>query len=293
MVLFIMQVKNEDVLLDSSDCQTKCPIRRQTIRSYPPGTALFVGDECVCGGSQETIYEYVPPVRQVETPVGFKRKTIESQSNNRVMGNYGSLVFSGNVQILNLLSIKNDNIRKGCCDRKPLNPSNDKIIMSTPSILGINLLTTTAISRFNKVSGKKNQQNTTPSGVKNCTDQNFSIITEPVLQNSFTTVSEFTSENIVTDEPDLSDQSTRSSVTQTSLDIEIPTSTVNPQQKEDSRVFTTEDPMISEQNSTCNYSKKSEKIPNLVKKPDFEILVINTNTIHLNNLLQRFRLKKL
>ncbi|XP_060836408.1 uncharacterized protein LOC132919075 [Rhopalosiphum padi] len=132
-VFSITQVKNENILSDSSDCQTKCPIRRQTIRSYPPGTLLFVGDECVCGNAQETIYEYVPavqPVGNIAIPVVLKPKKIESQSNNRVMGNYGSLVFSANIEILNLLRITNDDARAGC-DKKESNPSNDRLISTT------------------------------------------------------------------------------------------------------------------------------------------------------------------
>jgi len=292
------QVKNENILLDSSDCQTKCPIRRQTIRSYPPGTALFVGDECVCDGAQETIYEYVPPVQPVgnaETPVGIKRKIIEPRSNNRVMGNYGSLVFSGNIQILNLLSIKNDNIYKGCCNRKPSNPSSDNLIMNEP-IVGVNLPTT--ISGFKNVSDIKNKNNTTPSDVMKRTDNNVSLITEPAeLQNSFTTVSELTSENIVTDESDSSHETERTPVTLTSLDIEIKTSTVNSKQEEDFKVLTTKDSMTSVQNNTRNESKSKKRsnsgdkdvlgmtINNsyLNKKPDLEILIINTNTINFNN----------
>eukprot|EP00102_Acyrthosiphon_pisum_P020023 XP_016657233.1 PREDICTED: uncharacterized protein LOC107882794 isoform X2 [Acyrthosiphon pisum] len=284
MVFSIMQVKSEDVLFDSSDCQTKCPIRRQTIRSYPPGTALFVGDECVCGRAQETIYEYVPPVVQpvgnVEIPVGFKLKTNDRRSNNRVMGNYGSLVFSGSVQILNLLSIKNDDIYKGCCDRKPSNPSSDKLKMNKPVV---NL--TTTISGFNVKS-------TTPSDVEKCTDKDVLIITEPVLQNALTTgLSDVASENIVTDESDLSDKS-ESPVTLTSLDVEIQTSTVNAQQNEnctttnDSTTSTKKIVTRNDRNAVLgatnnNYSYRSNK-------PDLEILIINSNTINLNN-QQRFR----
>jgi len=283
------QVKGENMLFDSSDCQTKCPIRRQTIRSYPPGTALFVGDECVCGRAQETIYEYVPPVVQsvgnVEIPVVFKPKTNENRSNNRVMGNYGSLVFSGNVQILNLLSIKNDDIYKGCCDRKPSNPSSDNLIMNKPVV---NLTTTKS---------GLNKKNTTPSDVKKCTDKDVSIITEPVLQNSFTGItSDITSENIVTDESDLSEKS-ESPVTLTSLDVEIQTFTVNPKQNENCTASTVKDAMTSTEKivirndpnhllgTTNNNSYQNNKL-------DLEILIINSNTINFNN-QKRFRLKTL
>lgn len=269
------QVKSENVLFDSSDCQTKCPIRRQTIRSYPPGTALFVGDECVCGRDQETIYEYVPPVVQsvgnVEIPVGVKPKTNELRSNNRVMGNYGSLVFSGNVQILNLLSIKNDDIYKGCCDRKPSNPSSDNLIMSKPVV---NL--TTTISGF-KV------KSTTPSDVEKCTDKDVSMVTEPVLQNAFTGVtSDITSANIVTDESDLSDKSFESPVTLTSSDVEIQTSTVNPKHNEN--CTTTKDSTTSKivtlnnRNDVLGATNNNYSYHN--NKPDLEILIINSNTIH-------------
>lgn len=218
----------------------------------------------------------------VEIPVGFKSKTIEHRPNNRVMGNYGSLVFSGNVQILNLLSIKTDDIYKGCCDRKSSNPSSYNLIMNTPKV-EVNLPTT--ISGFN-------EKNTTPSDIEKCTDKNVSMITEPVLQNSFTGVSEFTSENIVTDESDVSDK-TKSPVTLTSLDIEIQTSTVNPKQKEDFKVTTVKNPLtLKNENGTPN-KKRSNVSENYVlgttdinsyhkKKPDLEILIINSNTINVN-----------
>ncbi|XP_060881577.1 uncharacterized protein LOC132953045 [Metopolophium dirhodum] len=289
-VFSIMQVKSENVLFDSNDCETKCPIRRQTIRSYPPGTALFVGDECVCGRAQETIYEYVPPVVQsvgnVEIPVGFKPKTSnEHRSNNRVMGNYGSLVFSGNVQILNLLSIKNEDIHKGCCDRKPSNPSSDNLIMNKPVV---NLTTTKS---------GLNEKNTTPSDVEKCTDKDVSIITEPVLQNSFTGVtSDITSENIVTDESDLSDES-ESLVALTSLDVEIQTSTVNPKQNENCTASTVKDSMTSTEkivirNDPNDLFGTTDNNSYHNNKPDLEILIINSNTINFNN-QQRFRLKTL
>lgn len=261
----------------------------------------------MCGGAQETIYEYVPPVqsaRNVEIPVGIKRKTIEPRSNNRVMGNYGSLVFSSNVQILNMLSIKTDNIYKGCCYRKPPNPSSDNLIMNKP-IVGVNLPTT--ISGFKNVSNTKNKINTTPSDVVERTDKNVSIITEPVLQNSYTTVSELTSENMVTDESDSSGETETSPMTLTSLDVEIQTSetsTVNQKQEEDFNVSTTEDSTTPVQNNTYNDSKYSKKRSNsdnkdklgtasnnshANKKLDLEIHIINTNSINFNNRQQYFK----
>jgi len=242
-----------------------------------------VGDECVCGGAQETIYEYVPPVIQsvgnVEIPVGFKPKTIEHRSNNRVMGNYGSLVFSGNVQILNLLSIKKDDIYKGCCDRKPSNPSTDNLIMNV-----VNL--TTTISELNIKS-------TTPSDVEKYTDKDDSIITEPILQNAITGVSDITSENIenieniVTDESDFSDKS--ESPMTTLLDVAIQTSTVNPKQNENctstKKIVPRKDRRDVFGTTKNNYSYHNNK-------PDLEILIINSNKINFNN-QQRFLSKTL
>lgn len=218
------------------------------------------------------------------------------------MGNYGSLVFSGNVQILNLLSIKTDNIYKGCCDRNPSNPLSDNLIMNELKV-DVNLLK--KISEFKNVSNIKNKNNTTPpSDVIKRTDKYVSIITEPVLQNSFTTVSELASENIVTDEPDSSNETERSPVTLTSLDVEIQTSTVNPKQEEDFKISTTEDSTTPVQNNTYNDSKYSKKRSNSVdkdilgmtfnnsylnKKPDLEIHIMNTNSIDFNNQQQYFK----
>lgn len=284
----MFQVKSENVLFDFNDCQTKCPIRRQTIRSYPPGTALFVGDECVCGREQETIYEYVPPVQSsvnVEIPVSLKPKTNEHRSDNRVMGNYGSLVFWGNIQIMNLMSIKNEDIYKGCCNRKPSKPSSDNLIMNNP-VEEVTLPTT--ISGFN-------EKSTTSLDVEKCTDKNVSMITESVLQKSFTKVNEVTSENIVTDESDPSDES-ESPVTLTSLDIEVQTSTVNPKQNKVSFTVstagdsTTTTKKIDSHNDTEDVLGITNSNSYHNNKPDLEILIINSNIINFNK-QQRFRLK--
>ncbi|XP_027840714.2 uncharacterized protein LOC114122296 isoform X2 [Aphis gossypii] len=294
MVFYITQVKNENILLDSSDCQTKCPIRRQTIRSYPPGTLLFVGDECVCGGAQETIYEYVPAVQPVENlalPVGFKPKEIEPLSNNRLMGNYGSLVFSANVQILDLLRIKNDDVCIGCYDRdqKQKNPSSHARIISTTKKPTAEVNTPMTMPALNNVSSMKSEtstkQYTSEEDIEKYT--NVSIFTEPILGNTMTTtVKESTPESYVTND---------SSEILTSTDIaEIQTSTVKPKHKE---VFTTEENnVILEKNNTLNESNSKEK-PNLSdqfkvmiinsfsnnKSDDLEILLINTDTFNFNN----------
>lgn len=288
----LFQVKNENILLDSSDCQTKCPIRRQTIRSYPPGTLLFVGDECVCGGAQETIYEYVPAVQPVENlalPVGFKPKEIEPLSNNRVMGNYGSLVFSANVQILDLLRVTNDDVCIGCYDRdqKKQNPSNARIISTTKKPTAeVNIPTTIPVLK--NVSSMKSETSTkrytSEEDIKNYT--NVSIFTESILGNTMTTtVKESTPESYVTND---------SLEILTSIDIEIQTSTVKPKHKE---VFTTEENnAILEKNNTLNESNSKEK-PNLSdqfkvmivnsfsnnKSDDLEILIINTDSFNFNN----------
>lgn len=286
----LFQVKNENILLDSSDCQTKCPIRRQTIRSYPPGTLLFVGDECVCGGAQETIYEYVPAVQPVENlalPVGFKPKEIEPLSNNRVMGNYGSLVFSANIQILDLLRITNDDVCIGCYDRDQKNPSSAKIISITKKPTAeVNIPTT--IPALKNISSMKSETSTkhytSEEDIKKYT--NVSIFTEPILGNTMTTtVKESTPESCVTND---------SSEILTSTDIEIQTSTVKPKYKE---VFTTEENnAILEKNNTLNESNSKEK-PNSSdqfkvmiinsfsnnKSDDLEILIINTDTFNFNN----------
>jgi len=165
-------------------------------------------------------------------------------------------------------------------------------------IVGVNLPATISAG-FKNVSNTKNKINiTTPSDAVERTDKNVSIITEPVLQNSFTTVSELTSDNIVTDVSDSSDETeTASPVTLTLLDVEIQTSTVNPKQKEDFNVTTTENPTAPVQNNTYNDSNLDDKnklgttynnsYPN--KKPDLEIHIINTNSIHFNNQQRYFK----
>jgi len=282
----LFQVKNENILSDSSDCQTKCPIRRQTIRSYPPGTLLFVGDECVCGNAQETIYEYVPavqPVGNIAIPVVLKPKKIESQSNNRVMGNYGSLVFSANIEILNLLRITNDDARAGC-DKKESNPSNDRLI-STTNKPTAEYNTPTTIPVFKNVSSATNKKH---SYTANYTDENVLMLTEQTPANSMiTTIKDSTPESNVTND---------SSEVLTSIDIQIQTSTVRSKQKEDPKVFTTETHnVIFKQPNTHNVSNSKERT-NLSdqfkvmiidsysnKKSDLEMLIRITDSFNLNN----------
>jgi len=244
----------------------------------------------VCSGAQETIYEYVPavqPVRSVAVPVGLKPKTTEPQSNNRVMGNYGSLVFSANIQILNLLSIKNMDVRNknACCHHQTSNPSSDKLTNNNASTTEVNLPTT--ISGFNNVSGNKTIIVTYPD-VRKSTDANVLLTTEPVLRNPIQ-VNEFTSENIVTDEPELSDEFNSCTETQTPVDIETSTTV---KQNEDSTVFTTEE-FTSENNSYIdpnnkNRQNKSDRPIGMTRtfypnnRLDLEIHIRHTDTFNFN-----------
>ncbi|XP_026808834.1 uncharacterized protein LOC113551031 [Rhopalosiphum maidis] len=268
------QVKNEHILLEASDCKTKCPIRRQTIRSYPPGTLLFVGDECVCGKAQETIYEYVPavqPVGNVAIPVGLKPKKIEPQSDNRVMGNYGSLVFSANIEILNLLRITNDDARAGC-DKKESNPSNDRLISTTNKPTAEDN-TPTTIPVLKNVSSTTNKKH---SYTANYTDENVLMLTKSTLENwMITTIKESTPESNVTN---------NSSEVLTSIDIQIQTSTVRSKQKEDPKVFTTEaHNVIFKQPNTHNNSNIMIIDSYSNKKSDLEMLIRITDSFNLNN----------
>jgi len=246
----------------------------------------------VCGGAQETIYEYVPAVQPVENlalPVGFKPKEIEPLSNNRVMGNYGSLVFSANVQILDLLRITNDDVCTGCYDRdhNPNDPASERIISTTKKPTAeVNIPTTIPV--LENVSSMKSETSTNHYTSEEDIGKytNVSIFTEPILGNTMTTtVKESTPESYVTND---------SSEILTSTDIEIQTSTIKPKHKE---VFTTEENnAILEKNNTLNESNSKEK-PNLSdqfkvmiinsfsnnKSDDLEILIINTDTFNFNN----------
>ncbi|XP_025209127.1 uncharacterized protein LOC112604356 [Melanaphis sacchari] len=278
------QVKNENIILDSNDCQTKCPIKRQTIRPYPPGTLLFVGDECVCGGAQETIYEYVPAVQRIGNgaiPVDFKSKKLEPQSNNRIMGNYGSLVFSANIQVLDLLRITNDDICIECIkpdherDQKASNPSNDRLISTTNKPTEeINISTTIPV--FKNVSDIKNKTNITYPDIEKYTDENMSMFTEPILENSMVTkVKESSPESNVTN---------NSSEIQTSIDIKIQTTTISNQKKEDLKQSN-----IYNDSNSKERLHLSDKFKVMIidsysnKKSDLEIFVINTDTFNFNN----------
>lgn len=111
-------------------CRTNVPNRRYTMRSYPPGTALFIDGKCFCDGIHETIHEYAPSpwsttdataISQDNNINSDRSKTVTGHhrfpSNGRIIiGNYGSLVFSGGVQMLNLLNVINDGGKYVCCN---------------------------------------------------------------------------------------------------------------------------------------------------------------------------------
>lgn len=114
--------------MDSNDdCQSKGLVRRQIIRPFPPGTAMFVDGKCLCGGENEILYEYVPGVRPADeaTADNSDLKTMEPQSNNRVIGNYGSLVFTSDVQMLNLFNMK---FKSVCCNCVHSSPLSNKLL---------------------------------------------------------------------------------------------------------------------------------------------------------------------
>lgn len=220
--MLLFQTKSENVLSDCSDCQTKCPIRRQTIRTYPPGTALFIGDECVCGGAQETIYEYVPPTAQPTRigsiiPSGFRPRTIVEplRSENRVMGNYGTLVFSANVQILNLLSLKNEDLHKGS-SCSPKNPGTDRLTATSTENVSSNLMITpTLLPWFPNVTVKEFTPENIGTDETGVTDEFKTPTTEigeivstttPLPQYASPKVKEDTSETIEIDETSVTDE---------------------------------------------------------------------------------------
>jgi len=98
------------------------------MRIYPPGTALYLDGKCLCGGLRETKDKYVPYFQSGNEaiPDGFKSKIIEFQPNNRVIGNYGSFVFTENVQMLDLLTTKHEN-KYLCCNCVKPSPLSNRI----------------------------------------------------------------------------------------------------------------------------------------------------------------------
>lgn len=88
------------------------PKGRRTMRTYPPGTALFVDGKFLCGGPGETIHEYVPPPGAAAETVSRGaddgnncRAGSPKTHSRRTIGSYGSsLAFSGDVRTLDLLT---------------------------------------------------------------------------------------------------------------------------------------------------------------------------------------------
>lgn len=85
------------------------------MRTYPPGTALFVDGKFLCGGTDETIHEYVPPPgaaaeiisRDADDRNTCRRAgTSKTDSGRRIIGSYGALAFSGDVRTLDLLTAR-------------------------------------------------------------------------------------------------------------------------------------------------------------------------------------------
>lgn len=76
---------------------------------YPPGTALLLNGKYLCNGMNETLYEFVPIGGGLSSNETFadnlKTETKETRPANHILGNYGSLVFSVNIQIFNLSNI--------------------------------------------------------------------------------------------------------------------------------------------------------------------------------------------
>ncbi|VVC39195.1 Hypothetical protein CINCED_3A022645 [Cinara cedri] len=98
------------------------------MRIYPPGTALFIDGKCFCDGIDEIIHEYVPPPptgynnnndndnRYSESPSRTATDRHRPGADRTIIGNYGSLVFSGDVRVLNLLNVNNDGGKYLCCN---------------------------------------------------------------------------------------------------------------------------------------------------------------------------------
>lgn len=128
MKIFYTQVKCEMISLDSKHvCQTN--VRRQTMRKYPPGTALYFDGKCVCGRLLETINGYNMPRLRLDNKIIMdysKTKMTEIPTDNRIIGNYGSLVFSANVRTLNSLKSKHED-QYLCCNCVKSSPSSNRI----------------------------------------------------------------------------------------------------------------------------------------------------------------------
>lgn len=99
------------------------------MRKYPPGSALYFNGKCLCGRLHETINGYIMPLFRSDNkiiPDDSKSKMMETLSDDRIVGNYGSLVFSANVRTLNSLKEKHED-QYVCCNCVNSSPSSNKI----------------------------------------------------------------------------------------------------------------------------------------------------------------------
>lgn len=130
-------------------------VRRQSIRTYPPGTALLLNAKYQCSGMEETIFDLVPALDQSGSEPfsdNLKSDTKEFHSNNRLFGNYGSFVFLANIQIFNLLNISGED--KDKCAKPSMNSNSMftnsyKILDELPNNLCSESTTNPYIDLFN------------------------------------------------------------------------------------------------------------------------------------------------